>query len=120
MRQQNAAWLGEFCDAHCILQFQVRRDWFVAIERTFENQEVSTEREPCDRFIKSSVGSVNKDCAALVRQRDCQTLWPMRRSQKTRVEPRQNLNRFVCFGAGYLFEFERKLQTKELVVVRLV
>src|SRR5438046_76092 len=44
----------------------------------------------------------------------------MRSSQKTRVESRQNLNRFVCFVAGYLFEFERKLQLEELVVVRII
>src|SRR6266498_5550910 len=25
MREHHAPWLGEFCDAHCILQFQMRR-----------------------------------------------------------------------------------------------
>src|SRR5205085_13321 len=97
-----------------------RRDRLLLIERRFENQKVSTAREPCDRFIKSCVGCVDNGCAALVRQLDCQTLWPMRGSQKTRFEPRQNLNRFVCLVASYFFEFERKLQLEEPVVVRLV
>ena len=44
----------------------------------------------------------------------------MRSSEKARAESRQNLNRFVCFVASYLFEFEWKLQLKQLVVVGFV
>src|ERR1051326_673448 len=120
MRQQNTAWLGEFGDAHCVLQFQVRRDWFILIERTFENQEISVARELRKLFRKTSVGSINKACAALVRQLDGQTLWPMRSLQKSCYKIRQNLDFFICFVAGYFFEFQRKLQLEELVVVRLI
>src|ERR1041385_2682164 len=120
MRQQNAAWLGEFGDAHCVPQFQVRRDWFILIERTFENQEISVARELRKLFRKTSVGSVNKARAALVRQLDCQTLWPMRSLQKSCYKIRQNLDFFICFVAGYFFEFQRKLQLEELIVVRFI
>ena len=103
-----------------VSQFEMRRHGFVPIERTFENQKLSTARELRKLFRKTGVGSVNERRAALVRQLDCQTLWPMRSSEKARAESRENLNRFVCFVASYLFEFERKLQLEELVVVRLI
>src|SRR5690349_5245090 len=45
MRQYEFLGLRQFGNAYRLLQFQVRRDRFVPIERTFENQEISTARE---------------------------------------------------------------------------
>src|SRR5262249_18563133 len=90
------------------------------IERAFEDQNLRTVRELRYLLRKSSVGSVNQSWAALVRELDCQTLWPVRSAKKTRLEPGENLNRFVCILGSDFVEFDRKVHAREPVVVRLI